>query len=111
LDCRQIADILSRVMVINALRMLPVNIKGFHFLSKLHVHMKSYRAPIDEENPDQLSTPSYPKWIKSALNEIYPTDSFFDKVGSKRKQKASLPGRSEEGVGTDGHPRKYHKTF
>ena len=50
LDSSQVADILSRVMLIIALRMLPLPQKGFWFLTKLKVHMKSYRAPIDEVN-------------------------------------------------------------
>ena len=109
LDTRQIADILSRVMLINALRMLPIAQKGFLFLTKLKVHMKSYRASIDEDSTHRESNSSYPKRGERVGNKIYPTDSYFDKLTSKRKLPVSIRERSD--VGTDGQYRKYHRKF
>ena len=110
LDHRQISDILSRVMIINALRLLPINIKGFPFLTKLNVHMKSYTAPTDEEIVDCFPNSAYPKWLQSSSNCIHPANSYFDQVASKRKVKY-YKSRKSEVVGTDGHYRKYHKKF
>ena len=109
LDSRQVADILSRVMLINAMRMLPVSQKGFCFLTKLKVHMKSYRAPIESVNSERETHSNYPSRVYPAGSVVHPRDSYFDKVGSKRKLPASLRERSD--VGTDGHYRKHHRPF
>jgi hypothetical protein len=111
LDSRQVADILSRVMLINALRMLPFPQKGFLFLTKLKVHMKSYRALLEEDNTHADEPSKYPKRVETVGNLIFPLDSYFDKISSKTKRKlpTSFPERTK--TGEDGHYRKYHRKF
>ena len=71
-------QIFSGLMVINALRMLPVMVKGFQFLSQVKVHMKSYRAPLEEDSIEELSNQNYPKCLRSDLNVItQPTHSLI----------------------------------
>ena len=111
LDIRQVQDILSRVMLINALRLLPVSQKGFLFLTKLKVHMKSYRALVEDDPAHEDQSLQYPKRVEKKENLLFPVDSYFDKFASKTKRKipASIPEKQD--TADDGHSRKYHRKF
>ena len=108
LNCRQICNILSRVMLTNALRMIPVQKKGFHFLTKLSVHMKSYSVPEEEdETPTMQQYPS----LKQNRTFICPLDSPFDSHRSKRKISNLLGSKGEDIGSSDGNVRKHWKKF
>ena len=110
LNCRQISNVLSRVMLTNALRMVPAKKKGFHFLTKLGVHMKSYTVPETEDDGETPTLSRYPS-IKQNRTEISPIDSPFDRNQLKRKL-FNISKSKGEHVGTsDGNVRKFFKRF
>ena len=110
LNCRQISNVLSRVMLTNALRMVPAKKKGFHFLTKLGVHMKSYTVPETEDDRETPTLSRYPS-IKQNRTEISPIDSPFDRNQLKRKL-FNISKSKGEHVGTsDGNVRKFFKRF
>ena len=109
LHCREISDILQRVMITNALRVMPISVKGFSFLAALGRHMTSYSndVPDEVEKQDQ-----YPKLMIN--NTIIPQNSSFDKQQKKYKRKISMKNAGNRGTSenrTDGNVRKYHKKF
>ena len=109
LNCKQIGEILSRVMMTNALRMIPVKKKGFHFLTKLNVHMKSYSVPEEEEE----STTVLLKYPSLHLNRtvISPLNSPFD-IQPLKITRSSISSRKGKDIGSfDGNARKFFKTF
>ena len=104
LNVRQLHDVLQRLALSNALRLLPLKIRGFKFLGNLKRHMTSYKPDEFEDNEVPLT---YPK-VKLSDGSIRPADSSFDK-----KTKISKPIREKirtisEGS-FDGNVRKYHK--
>ena len=107
LNCRQIGNVLSRVMLTSALRLVPIQKKGFHFLTKLSVHMKSYAAP-DEDEGQQLR--QYPT-LKQNRTEISPIDSPFDRKHLKRKIRDHLFRKGEDVGSADGNVRKFFNKF
>jgi hypothetical protein len=111
LDICQVQDILSRVMLINALRLLPFSQKGFLFLTKLKVHMKSYRALVEDDPANEDQSLQYPKRVEKKENLLYPVDSYFDKFASKTKRKIPASVREKQDTAEDGHSRKYHRKF
>ena len=46
LNVRQLQDVLKRLIVTSAFRLLPNSVRGFPFLSHLKQHMTSYRVSI-----------------------------------------------------------------
>ena len=108
LNCRHIGEILSRVMLTNAIRMVPVQKKGFLFLSKLGVHMKSYSVPEDD-----IEVVAVLKYPTLTLNRtvLTPVNSPFDMKKSKRKLNILSVGKEGTIGSSDGHARKYTKTF
>ena len=112
LHCRQINDILERVMLCNALRMLPESVKGFKFLTLLKVHMKSYEAEEDEEKPNCET--EYPSLFLQR-NIILSLDAPQDKPSKKRKRsiikKANEIGSVFSTKIGESDVRKYHKKF
>ena len=111
LDCREISDILHRVMITNALRLTPISVKGFSFLANLGMHMTSYSGEACKE--DNYESARYPKLTKRI--DIHPKDSTFDR--QQKKSKRIIPGdvkkkiESSPGHEPDGNVRKYHKKF
>ena len=111
LNCTALRDILNRVMITNALRLVPVSVKGFSFLKCLKLHMTSY---TDKSEDGQDNKPSYPLVRKKVYDLIVrPVDSEFDK---KRRKKRKLNLRQKESDGnlprsSEGNVRKFHKKF
>ena len=110
LHCRQINDILERVMMSNALRMVPESVKGFKFLSLMKVHMKSYEAEAeDEEGHFETEYPSL--FLQRKL--IMPIDAPQDKQSKKRKRSVMNIKEKDKNycmideIGV----RKFHKKF
>jgi hypothetical protein len=112
LNSTALSDILQRVMITNALRMIPVSVKGFSFIKCLKLHMTSYTEK-SEDDADQ-NKPNYPSITCKVNNQtVCPMDSEFDqKTGKKRKisliQKdnyTTLSGNNQGAV------RKFHKKF
>ena len=96
-------------MITNALRVMPISVKGFSFLAALGRHMTSYSndVPDEVEKQDQ-----YPKLMIN--NTIIPQNSSFDKQQKKYKRKISMKNAGNRGTSenrTDGNVRKYHKKF
>ena len=110
LDVRQLQDILKRLTLTNALRLVPSAARGFKFLSQLKQHMKSY-TPDDYEDPEEVSDIDYPRFKKVDAN-IFPSDSLFDKPRKKEKRKTQYLRENQElDDSTMGNVRKYHKKF
>ena len=108
LDVKQLQDVLKRLMLTNAFRLLPASVRGFPFLGHLKQHMKSYK-PDDFEVPDYVKGLKYPK-LKESDGSIRPENSSFDiaRVFKKRKVfKPSDPVLESE----TGNVRKHHKKF
>ena len=105
LNCRQITSVLSRVMLTNALRMIPVKKKGFHFLTKLNVHMRSYSVPEEEID---TAIQQYPRLMQNRTL-ITPIDSPFDRQAMKRKIIDLSKSKAENIGSSDGNVRKYFK--
>ena len=114
LDCRQISDILERCMISNALRMTPESVKGFKFLSKMKVHMKSYRAEPEQDKDEASKKIEYPS-LTQQKHVIIPSDSVQDMQSLKRKRALSVPEKTESlGAvlrGSTSDVRQYHKKF
>ena len=90
LNCTALRDILNRVMITNALRLVPVSVKGFSFLKCLKLHMTSY---TDKSEDGQDNKPSYPLVRKKVYDLIVrPVDSEFDKK-IRKKRKLNFWGR------------------
>ena len=111
LHCRQIRDILERVMLCDALRMVPDMVKGFKFLTMMKTHMKSYAA---EESDGQAEFETeYPSlFLQRSI--ISPMNAPQDKPSKKRKK--SSKNISKETNTTyympgDSNVRKFHKKF
>ena len=117
LNCSMVGDILSRVALTNALRMIPDSVKGFSFLAHLKTHMKSYTAEKEDSN-SKMST-RYPKLLFNLECSFVPNDSNFDSQDSKKRKTLSankmlkpyFDSRTFEGSSADGSVRKYHKKF
>jgi hypothetical protein len=107
LNVRQLQDVLQRVTLSNALRLLPLKTRGFQFLGKLKMHMKSYE-PDDYEVMSTQGT--YPKLSMSYNGIVQPRNSCFDKPSSKKKKIKELTGSTSES-NFDGNARKFHKKF
>ena len=111
LDVRQLQDVLKRLMLTNALRLLPAKVRGFQFLNQLKQHMKSYK-PDDFVTPDTEQEIVYPR-LREFDREIYPSDSMFDKPTKVRK-KRNMYNPSSDLLSSDsatGNVRKHHKKF
>ena len=108
LDVRQLQDVLKRLMLTNALRLLPANVRDFPFLTQLKQHMKSYK-PDDFEAPEVVNTVTYPS-LKSNDGSVIPQNSSFDIPRVKKKRKLYVPSKpiSDSDIG---NVRKFHKTF
>ena len=110
LNCREISDILSRIMITNALRLIPVSLKGFSFLANLGQHMTSYRnEKYEDENPDGYIL-NYPELHRYLGLEIHPQNSVFDMEQRKYKRKQIMEPRILTGE-SDGSVRKFWKKF
>ena len=112
LDCRQISDILERVMICNALRMLPESVKGFKFLTKMKVHMKSYSAETNDENSHETEYPDL--FIHRDL--IKPLDAPQDKQSKKRKRSLTTNSYREIvdnpiTLDAESQVRRFHRKF
>ena len=112
LDCKMITDILERVTITNALRLIPDSVKGFSFLAELKSHMTSYTA-VAYSDPEKLV--KYPKIFTNKECSFIPCDSNFDEKSLNKKRKMpSFNKMSEANVNTtssDGAVRKFHKKF
>ena len=106
LGVRQLHDVLQRLALSSALRLLPVKVRGFTFLGQLKRHMTSYNPESDDHNESEGSW-SYPV-LKISDGSITPADSCFDKKASKRRQmKGKIRPMRESSF--DGNVRKFHK--
>ena len=110
LSCAQFREILKRLMLTNSARLLPAALKGFTFLSKLGIHMKSYTSK-DAEGSDTIRV-SYPTLQANSI-AVNLHDSPFDECTSKRKAVhgtiSTLKDKDVEG--SDVNPRKFVKRF
>ena len=80
--CRVLQDILHRVMITNALRLLPDHEKGFSFLKHLNIHMTSYTYKPEKNNCKY----AYPQVKKNNNSNVFhPVDSKFDYQKNKRR--------------------------
>ena len=114
LDCAMITDILSRVTLTNALRLVPNNVKGFSFLKHLKVHMTSYSVEANSELEQQQE--KYPKLEvhRRSFCSFHPVDSNFDRPNSRKRKTLSDSKMVQMDVNcliTDGEVRKHHKKF
>ena len=111
LDCRKIQDILERVMMCNALRMVPDSVKGFKFLTKMKVHMKSYEA---ESNDKEESFQTEYTSLFMQRGVISPLNAPQD-IASKKRKRSSLKKIEETDallvMAGDSNVRKFHKRF
>ena len=107
LDVRQLQDVLKRLMITNAMRLLPEKVRGFKFLTQLKQHMKSYK-PDDIAPSGILGRNAFP-----SLNEFFPLDSDFDKpiVGRKRKLSFKPSDFSSDSDSAVGNVPKFHTKF
>ena len=106
LQTRQLGDILSRVMLCNALRMTPYSVKGFKFLSMMKVHMTSYTA--EETESFSESDLQYPDVFPRRLM-IIPVNSFQDYP--RRKRRPTLKFNPSVLESESGQVRKFVKKF
>ena len=106
LGVRQLQDVLQRLALSNALRLLPAKVRGFTFLGNLKRHMTSYK-PDDLDEKQGLKV--YPKLVLSD-GSVKPMNSCFDEGHSKRKQLKER-SRSTSESSFDGNVRKFHKKF
>ena len=111
LNCTVLSDILQRVTITNALRLIPIAVKGFSFLKYLKVHMTSYTEKDDE---NVALEPKYPNItpIKPSKT-VHPVDSEFDKMVGGKKRKISLTLKESQPAlsADDGAVRKFHRKF
>ena len=103
LNVRQLQDVLQRLCLTSALRLLPHKMRGFEFLGKLNVHMKSYK-PDDFEVDN--ATASYP-CLNTSQGTVSLKNSSFDVPSVSRKKSKLLREHSTDDF--DGNVRKYHK--
>ena len=111
LDCSMISDILGRVTITNALRLVPQSVKGFSFLAHLKTHMKSYSAEASSESQKFVR---YPRLVINKEGSFVPVDSSFDQKSSKKRKTLSYSKMVQTDVNTiisDGEVRKHHKKF
>ena len=115
LDARQLQDVLKRLMITNAFRLLPVKIRGFPFLTLLKQHMKSY-TPDDYDASGSVSL-DYPA-LKKSDGIIVPRNSSFDESSATaKKRRGSTLGQKEpvtfqfDSKSENHNVRKYHKRF
>ena len=116
LNCNMIGDILSRVSLTNALRMIPDSVKGFSFLAHLKTHMKSYTA--DKDNQESQNSRMYPKLLINLECSFVPEDSSFDRQSFKKRKTLSsnkinpnMDSIISDCSTFDGSVRKFHKKF
>ena len=112
LDCSMISDILSRVTITNALRLVPDDVKGFSFLKHLKVHMKSYS--VEDNSELQQQQKRYPKLEAHSVCSFHPADSNFDRPNSRKRKTLSDSKMVQMDVNcliTEGEVRKHHKKF
>ena len=110
LNVRQLQDVLKRLMLTNALRLLPPAVRGFQFLNQLKQHMKSYK-PDDFVTSDENTDMLYPILRKFDGN-IFPSDSIFDKPRRvRRKRTLYNPKALPQSDSASGDVRKFHKKF
>ena len=112
LDCAMISDIIGRVTITNALRLVPDSVKGFSFLAHLKMHMSSYSENSDSDSKSQVKR--YPNLKISSGCSFLPMDSNFDRQGSRKRKTLSYPKMFEIDVNTlisEGEVRKHHKKF
>ena len=105
LNVRQLQDVLQRVTLSNALRLLPSKVRGFQFLGQLKMHMKSYHPDDVEAMGNQRS---YPK-IKLSNGSLHLLDSSFDKPTNRKKRKFKDFARSS--LESSSSVRKFHEKF
>ena len=113
LDCKMISDILERVTITNALRLVPDSVKGFSFLAELKSHMTSYTA-VASSAPAKLV--EYPKIFINKECSFVPCDSNFDEKSLKNKKRKmpsfnTISETSVSSISSDGAVRKFHKKF
>ena len=110
LDVRQLQDVLKRLTLTSAFRLLPLAARRFQFLNQLKQHTKSYK-PDDFVNPDEIKDVKYPTLRKNNAS-IFPSNSVFDKPKKNQKKRTiydpKVPSQLDS-VG--GNVRKYHKNF
>ena len=118
LDCREITDILSRVMITNALRLCPISKTGFSFLGKLESHMTSYKDQLESDFTSSRSLRSYSDLKKDVGGRIIVQDSLFDekqykerKIHKYLKEQAQFKGCNKGQLMNGGNVRKYFKKF
>lgn len=112
LNCSVVTDILERVMITNALRLIPVSVKGFSFLKCLKLHMTSYTEKSEED--EDISNPIYPSLTKEVVKKVItPVDSEFDKKSVKKRKIVFREKKSDKTLvgSSDGAVRKFFKTF
>ena len=112
LDVRQLKDVLKRLTLTNALRLVPNAARGFKFLSHLKQHMKSYK-PDDFEEPEDVKDRKYPTLNKIEAH-IFPQNSLFDKPQRSRRKRLLVSAKKQllyETTGDVDKVRKYHKKF
>ena len=110
LNCAQFREILKRLMLTNSTRLVPMELKGFTFLTKLGVHMKSYTAN-EVESCESLRF-TYPTLNANSV-VVKLNNSPFDEYSSKRKTvHGTISGLKDKDVeGSDVNPRKFIKRF
>ena len=109
LDVRQLKDVLRRLSLTSALRLVPQDVRGFKFLSQLRQHMKSYK-PDDFEDPEIATGIDYPS-LKAINAKILPSNSLFDMVKGPRKKRAYQLKEPVHVESAGANVRKYHKKF
>ena len=109
LDARQLEDVLKRLTLTSALRMVPAKVRGFKFLSYLKQHMTSYK-PDDDEQDDSV-TIAYPR-LEASNGSVAVFDSSFDVLNKKKKRIFSYHGTTNlDEYHSRGDVRGYHKKF
>ena len=108
--CKEILQILRRVMITNSLRLTPVSIKGFKFLTNLKLHMTSYSG--DDDDYEVFS--DYPILSEYSGGAIIPKNSNFDLHGRKRKntlRDTEFQAKSSRNQMFEGEVRRFVKKF
>ena len=105
LDVRQLQDVLGRLTLSNAFRLLPSSVRGFVYLGQLKRHMKSYKP--DDEESQESSKQHYPM-LRSNVDSIHPVDSLFDRKGTSKKKRYVA---SRERDNSQQNVRKYSRKF
>ena len=105
LNVRQLQDVLQRLTLSNALRLLPQKVRGFVFLGKLNMHMKSYKPDDFECKESEVSYPC----VSASKGKIELKNSSFDIPTHKTRKLKPLRASSQDDF--DGNVRKWHKKF